>query len=378
MIRPDLGYYTVGEQSFTSKVAALIEGTKTNTHPQWHFNNDLFGRINWQDEPQEDIYELYRQRAQQLRDQYDYLVLMYSGGADSQCIFDVCIKNNIAIDEIVVVWAESLGGTYTPDPADTSWDNRQSEWDFTIRPRLDHIATHYPNIRITIHDWAHTANELKLADDFVADRNHNFTPYAQARWDLGRIPSIANRLDQQQSVGVIFGTDKPRVCIHEGAYRMYFLDILTSNAPNISASVRSASMGVELFYWSPHSWRILAKQAHLIVKFFQQHPDLQQFIRWPMSNPARRHFYETVSMGIIYPRMNLDFFQTQKFGSLTFGMDTLLFKTGHEQRLRGIQNDNLQYLQRIIAPRYFNQVNGDTALIGFVSGMYTIQHLDPV
>ena len=377
MTRLDLGYYTVDGKIFPSKVAALIEGTRLDIHPAWHFNNEVFGRIDWSQEPAEDIYELYRQRAQQLRDKYDYLVLMYSGGSDSQTIFDVCIKNKIKIDELVIVWAPSLNSTYTPDPTDTSWDNRQSEWDYTIRPRLDHIAQHHPQIKITVHDWAECASRLQLPDDFIADRNHNFTPYAQARWDLTLIPSLADRLDHMTSVGVIFGTDKPRVCIRDGCYQLYFLDILTSNAPSYSAGFMKKSLGIELFYWSPDSWRILAKQSLMIVDFFERNTQLQQFIQWPMSKPANRHFYETVAMGIIYPSMNLQFFQTQKFGSLTFGMDTLLFKTGQQEKLQSLQRDNLAYLQRIIAPKYFNRVNGDTALTGMVSNWYPVRPVKP-
>lgn len=373
MTRLDLGYYTVDGKIFPSKVAALIEGTRLDIHPAWHFNNEVFDRIDWGQEPAEDIYELYRQRAQQLRDKYDYLVLMYSGGSDSQTIFDVCMENQIKLDEIVVVWAPSLNNTYTPDASDTSWDNRQSEWDFTIKPRLDYIAAHYPHIKITVHDWAQAAKQLKLDDDFILDRNHNVTPYAQARWDLTLIPSLAKQLERNHRVGIVYGTDKPRVCIHEGAYRLYFLDILTSNAPSFSASFLKNSVGIELFYWSPDSHRIIAKQAHLLVRFFENNPHLQQYIHWPLSNPVHRQFYDAVTMSIIYPSMNLRFFQTEKFGSLTFGMDTLLFKIGQEKQLKGLQRDNFSYLQKIIAPKYFKQIDGNTTLIGLISGMYTIQ-----
>lgn len=181
MTRLDLGYYTVDGKIFPSKVAALIEGTTRNIHPEWQFHNEFFDRIDWTQEPDVDIYELYRQRAQQIRERYDYLLLMYSGGSDSQTILDVCIKYGIRVDEIVVVWAPSLNGTYTPDANDSSCRNVQSEWDFTIKPRLDYISQQFPGIKITIHDWAKTAAQIKLPDDFIASRNHNFTPFAQAK-----------------------------------------------------------------------------------------------------------------------------------------------------------------------------------------------------
>lgn len=378
MIRQDLGFYSVGTTLFDSKVAALIDGTKRDIHPKWHFHNDFFDHVDWSQEPIEDIYDLYRERALQLREKYDYLVLMYSGGSDSQTILDVCIKHGIRIDEILVVWAPSLDSTYTPDAADTSWDNVQSEWDFTIQPRLNYLSQHFPWIKITVHDWAKTATEIQLPDDFIADRNHNFTPFAQARWDLTLIPGLADRLSTDQKVGVIFGTDKPRICIKDGAYRFYFLDIVTSAAAAYSASFVRNPINIELFYWSPDSWRILIKQAHLLMKFFDSHPAMQQFIEWPVSFPAHRQFYETASRAIIYPGMNLRFFQAQKYQDLIFGFDTLLFKTGHAEKLKAMQQDNFAHLQKIIDPKYFHKADGGgVSLTGFFTGMWPIKYLNP-
>ena len=224
-IRSTLGYYTVGQQYHANKVSALIDGTSRNIHPEWHFNNDFFDKINWTDEPSQDLYALYKQRAQQLRDKYDYLILMYSGGSDSQTIFDVCMANNIMIDEIVVSWATGLSNTYTPDATNHSWQNLQSEWDYTIKPKLEHIARHYPKIKITVNDWVANLQQVNVADDFITDRNHNFGPYTHARWDMTAISSVAAKFDKTYKIGVIFGTDKPRVCINDGHYRLYFLDV---------------------------------------------------------------------------------------------------------------------------------------------------------
>ena len=80
---PKLGFYTVGDRTHYSKVHALIDGTKTNQFPIWNFNNDVFGAQKWDEEPGVDLRELYRIRAQQLRDQYDYIRIEASGGGDS-------------------------------------------------------------------------------------------------------------------------------------------------------------------------------------------------------------------------------------------------------------------------------------------------------
>ena len=91
----------------------LVEGIKTfSKFEAWQlskhdlskikfiFNEDKFNNIDTTIEPPEDIYELYRQRAMQLRNDYDYLVLIYSGGIDSHTILETFLENNIHLNEI--------------------------------------------------------------------------------------------------------------------------------------------------------------------------------------------------------------------------------------------------------------------------------------
>ena len=78
-----LGYYMVGDQRHYIKPQALIAGTQSNQFPEWDFNRAVFDDYVWHTEPELDLQALYRMRAQQLRDQYDYIRLEVSGGGDS-------------------------------------------------------------------------------------------------------------------------------------------------------------------------------------------------------------------------------------------------------------------------------------------------------
>jgi hypothetical protein len=99
---PDkLGYYCVGDAKFYSKLEAIEHMTKTGSHLHWNFNEAVFSAYDWKSEPAESLGELYRRRAQQLRDQYDYVVLCYSGGSDSDNILHSFVDNDIRIDEVV-------------------------------------------------------------------------------------------------------------------------------------------------------------------------------------------------------------------------------------------------------------------------------------
>lgn len=375
---PALGYYRVGEKVFTSKVSALVDSTERNIQAEWIFNNDVFDLVDWTVEPNETLQELYKQRALELREKYDYLILMYSGGSDSQNILNAFLNNGIKLDEVISVWAnDTLSKTYTPNSGDYSWDNFLSEWDFTVKPKLKWLESNHPEIKITIHDWAQDATRVKIADDYIMDRNHNFTPFASSKWNYYQIPSIKSKLDKNENVCVVLGTDKPRVCIHENAYRLYFLDIVTANTgPHFSSNLLQDKLHLEFFYWSPSSCKILAKQSHLLVNFFESMPRFKQYIEWPVTDPAHRQFYETVTRAIIYPDVNLRFFQVEKPKDMNIGMDVVLFKIGYENRIKGMTNDNFSYLQKVIAPRYFTQAKpGEIpSLTGFITGMWPIKN----
>jgi hypothetical protein len=57
--------------------------------------------IDWTVEPLETFKDLCKEYAQYIRDNYDYVILYYSGGSDSTTILNTFLDNNIKIDEIV-------------------------------------------------------------------------------------------------------------------------------------------------------------------------------------------------------------------------------------------------------------------------------------
>lgn len=94
------GFYRVGNECFYSKLDAVHHSMATGEEVTWDFNNELFESLDWTVEPKESIKELYRQRAQQIRDRYDYVVILFSGGCDSTCVLDSFIDNGIHVDEV--------------------------------------------------------------------------------------------------------------------------------------------------------------------------------------------------------------------------------------------------------------------------------------
>ena len=149
---PKLGYYTVGSEKFFIKSQALIEATRTDKFPQWHFNNEVFDQLEWTREPEISLEELYRRRAQQLRERYDWIRIEASGGGDSTTAIYSFLLNGIHLDEVVFRYPKQGEKGVSQDPFNTKAENALSEWNYAAQPLLDWIATHYPKTKITIHD----------------------------------------------------------------------------------------------------------------------------------------------------------------------------------------------------------------------------------
>ena len=94
------GYYKVGNQKFYSKAQAILYDQQNHKGIDFIFNDEDFLSADWKNEPQESLDEIYKQRAQQLREKYDYLVLSYSSGVDSTNILHSFLYNNIHLDEV--------------------------------------------------------------------------------------------------------------------------------------------------------------------------------------------------------------------------------------------------------------------------------------
>ena len=139
-----LGVYRVGDLKFYSKLEAIEYMQKTGVHLHWDFNEAVFSSYDWTVEPQETILELYRQRAQQLRDQYDYIALFWSGGADSETVRKSFTDNDIKLDEIV---------TYCSyQGSDDKTDLMNSELFFRTIPQAEQLKYDFPEMKFRILD----------------------------------------------------------------------------------------------------------------------------------------------------------------------------------------------------------------------------------
>ena len=306
-----LGYYLVDNEIYYNKFDALISASKTNGNVRWFFNEHVFVNYNWEVEPQESLKELYRRRAQQLRDQYDYIRIEASGGADSTTVIFSFLLNDIHLDEVVFRYPKSGEKDVTGDPWDLRCENTLSEWQFAARPLLDWIATNYPKTKVTVHDYTEKFQEL-VDETWIYRTRHYLQPGHAVKHHLAGTADQQRILEKGKKVCVVWGVDKPKVCIKDNKFFLYFVDGQGNHNNQVVNEYNNVTN--EFFYWSPDACDLLAKQAHMIKHWFEmpEHANMTSVLHWPNSNFSTRTIYEQVVKSLIYPDYDLNTFQTYK------------------------------------------------------------------
>jgi len=261
------GFYKVDALKFYSRFDAEQVAAKSNKPLTWHFNDEEFSNFDWTVEPSQSLEELYANRARQIRENYDHVVLWYSGGSDSHNILSSFVNNNIQLDEVASYT------NYDATKKTDDWLNAEI-YNLTV-PTIKHIQdTTQPWLKHTIIDIS------QLAVDFFKNKINKFDWVYNSNCYLGpnniartfiveSQPSWQKLIDQGKRVAFVWGVEKPRVIGVNGHYCIMFIDTIDHAVPVAQQLNDTAGIFHELFYWSPDSKELLAKQAHVIKKFFK-------------------------------------------------------------------------------------------------------------
>lgn len=259
------GYYRVGDLRTYSKLEAIELHEKTGHHPHWCFNEAAFDSYDWRIEPDTSLQEFYRRRAQHIRDQYDYLVLFFSGGSDSTNILDTFVNNNIKLDECASFWAQG---------ADRDLSSHFSTEVASVAiPRMQAL----PLIKHRLLDLSEITNQVmsdpNVKYDWIYFMNTYFSPNNYVRSHLRRlIPAYRELIDSGKTVCFIWGAEKPRVHRIDGRYCVRFQDLVDNTVTPWQQQNPQAGEFDELFYWSPDFVPGLIKQAHTIMRYLKNAP----------------------------------------------------------------------------------------------------------
>ena len=256
-------YYNNTGKKFFSKydAATNLENTKL-----WYYDH-IFRRCNWSIEPYEDLTYLYKLRAQEIRDSYDYLVLAYSGGIDSTTILETFYYNNIHLDEILCV------GAFSRDSKQGSDENHNGEIYTNCFETLNDLSL--SNTKISIVDYTVNFDTLTLSnqDDWYKKIGSWFSFHHWFWYDL------STRFPVDKKIGIIFGIDKPNLnkvndkfyfCFKDSSILQYGMTVETYNNPTNVERIN--------YYWAPTASKIIIKQCHTLMNFYKEFVENQRLI----------------------------------------------------------------------------------------------------
>ena len=272
MLNDKYGLWISNEIKFDNNYEALRHATLTHSDVTFWYHDEVFKNINKSLLGKTPLNQLYKNRAQQLRDTYNYLILYYSGGADSHNVLKTFIDNNIKLDEICVRWPKALVDKkfYNPNNKDQSSKNVWSEWDYCVVPILKWVSQHCPEIKISIKDY--TPDDAHI-DKLFEDQKH-------LGFRLGTIKensfsdSESEMINKGKTVGNIFGIDKPLLGVSENKVYTYFLDktLLTGSASAVNPT------GAEFFYWTHNMPILFLEQAYQLFLYYKVNENSRPFL----------------------------------------------------------------------------------------------------
>jgi len=371
-----LGFYIVGDYKTHNKIDALIMSTKTGVRPIWYFNDEVFGKTIWDVEPELSLRDLYAVRANQLRNKYDYIILNLSGGSDSATTLYSFVNNGIFIDEVIV--RHPGKGTSNLMVTDSVYQatNAYSEWEFAAIPILNWLKNASPNTKITIHDYSESLLTPAYDIDWVYAGRDYLHPGIITRYDYA-VPELMTAYEKNAKVCQLFGIDKPRIAIRDGAFYLYFLDIQANTA--VSQIKEFDNITTEYFFWSPDFPEMIVKQAHLISNWFSLpvNNQLKTLLRWPNHDISQRTTYEMIVKSIIYPDYDFTTFQTAKPSSaFETEIDSWFFKNFQNTKAFDIWKEGINFVKTNINDVWFNhKYTEKDGFVGFISPFYKIKEI---
>ena len=294
MVKNDIGFYLVNNVPYVDKLSAVLAAQQTNSNITWNFFKEEFEKVDWTIEPNLSLDELYRIRAQQIRDNYDYIIVFCSGGADSNNVIRTFINNSIHVDEVIGLAPVSGLKNWKFDPNNHSESNTISEIEFALFPLLKEIKTKSPNTTITVNDYFEDIQSYKN-DDWTFDSCGNIVTVLTSHFtDIKKFSHIDKLIEQGKKVALVYGTDKPVLRIGPDKQIYFVFADAGINYLNMPKARERSNVDRVLFYWSPSLPEMLIKQAHIVARTI--HLPENRFILDSLTGTATQRLVGNISL----------------------------------------------------------------------------------
>ena len=366
------GVYTCNGRPFFNKLEAIMEANVSGRHIDWDYHDSIFGQARWDIDPPVDLKELYRQRALQLREAYDHLVLFYSGGVDSWNILKTFIDNAIRLDEIYMFGAfEAEEKEYSRWGQSTTPGYYTREIQQTL-PLVKKLAESH-NIKVNVYDWTRAIIDAANDPDWFWTAGVRFDPTCMVRSKFHKVFREHNELlHKGRKVGFVYGVDKPRLLRDDNTIYFAFLDVIMTTGTLPTNDILGEHWeNDEYFYWSPNMPELAVKQSHAVVNWLRTNNKLHLIKH--MTNISSFHdeaYYHEVNTSI-YPDWDLKTWQIKKPTNAIYNeMSRWFIEGGFEAKIKW--ENSLWELERICGKQWFNNNTVNEGLRGQLSPLYKI------
>jgi hypothetical protein len=325
--KDQFGFYQVADLKTYSKLEAIELSKASDNLVTWNFNRNIFDHYNWFVEPVEPLKYWYRKRAEQIREKYDYVVIWFSGGADSHNVLMSFVENNIFVDEIAHLH------NYAAENGNTDTFFNQEIFKNSIPFTADLIQNN-PTYRHTVHrpiDITHLQCNTFLQEnnnwDYFYKLNTLISPNKFSISTLrDKLPEYKKLIDEGKKVCFVWGIDKPKVLqTADGTWIFQFNDF------NVGAAVQARQQELnfnyeydELFYWAPDLPELIAKQVHTVKNYLTKFtPDLIDNVHFVKGDiGSRDKFGKRLSDVEI---MSTFYYKTEKISLTSNGLHKIIY-----------------------------------------------------
>ena len=267
-----LGHYTVGEQWFYSNRDALEAGHRTGQTVAWHYYDDVWTRAHaaghWRNQS---LKELYYARARQIREQYDYVAVMFSGGWDSRNIIESFSAQGLRIDDIIVFTTQELENT--TEFNNLNPDNWYGEIKYHAVPYAERYAHEHPGTGVIKIEWLDRVAESYQDAEQVFKDSRPKPGVFFGRWlSVATDPQLQRRIGNRRAA-LMLGLDKPCVMQTGNNYQGFFPEGLIRNYTYCTRSNGFPDNVIwEPFYWTPDLPELAIRGWYELIDLCRQDP----------------------------------------------------------------------------------------------------------
>jgi predicted phosphohydrolase len=342
----DLGYYIVENEKFYNKVEAFFKAKQIGlkrSQIKWDFNDSVFQALDWTVEPTTSLEDFYYLRAKQIREQYDYVLMFVSGGADSTNMLFSFLSNGFHVDEIVA--SAPLSGLRDWDHKkfkDDDVKNTIEETFVTQLPFLEKVRIKFPKTKITLHDYFEDMLNYK-PDEWLIKGSDWMHPTMAGRYNLDRYLHLKRIAESGKKIAIVQGIDKPQLARFKDTFALVIGDYAYNNKYD---SILHPNTFPVFFYHTPDLPQLMIKQAHVTARFLMRPENHEIYKVMPYNweyakfrdepsknlrcNGVNGGVYERGIVPAIYPSIKKWSYQAQKPDKMFLGNHDYWFYEHHQ------------------------------------------------